>query len=217
VEEVQRTAAAAEARPEVGAQPAVPVAAALPAASATEGHPEPAVAETRPEATAAAPQREIAAAEARSEAAVGTQQEPALAGSSRAVVVEIPDDDSPPPGWDQWVNFPTPSPESQEGALVRRRDGHMVAGGRGHGTEASSSRASRSAPGEGRVDEPPAFADAQEEQQLWGELRDHGAALNRALNEALRIHGGPAWRVFQVRHRCPFSSTPSSSCLFLAA
>jgi hypothetical protein len=112
------------------------------------------------------------------------------------VVVEIPDDDSPPPGWDQWASFPTPSPQSQEGALVRRRDGHMVAGGRGHGAEASSSRAGRSAPREGRVDGPPAFADAQEEQELWGELRDHGVALNRALNEALRIHDGPAWRVF---------------------
>jgi hypothetical protein len=44
-------------------------------------------------------------------------------------VVEIPDDDSPPPGWDQWASFPTLSPESQEGALVRRREGHMVAGG----------------------------------------------------------------------------------------
>jgi hypothetical protein len=152
----------------------------------------------------------------RPEAAVGTQQEPALAGSSRAVAVEIPDDDSSPPGWDEWVNLPMPSPKSQEGVLVRRWDGHMVAGGRGLGVEASSSRAARSAPGEGRVDESPAFADAQEEQQLWGELRDHGAALNRVLNEALRIHGGPAWRVFQVRHRCPFSSTSSSSCLFLA-
>jgi hypothetical protein len=112
------------------------------------------------------------------------------------VVVEIPDDDSPPSGWDQWVSFPTPSPESQERALVRRRDGHMAAGGRGHGAEASSSRVGRSAPGKGHVSDPPAFADAQEEQELWGELRDHGAALNRALNEALRIHGGPAWRVF---------------------
>jgi hypothetical protein len=36
------------------------------------------------------------------------------------------------------------------------------------------------------------------EQELWQELRDHGALLNRALNEALRIHNGPAWRVFQV-------------------
>jgi hypothetical protein len=50
-----------------------------------------------------------------------------------------------------------------------------------------------------------------------GELRDYGAALNRALNEALRIHGSPAWRVFQVRQCCPLSSTSSSSCLFLAA
>jgi regulator of replication initiation timing len=93
----------------------------------------------------------------------------------------------------------------------------MVAGGRGRGAEASSSHAGRSASGEGRVDEPPAFADAQEEQQLWGELRDHGVALNRALNEALQIHGGLAWRVFQVRHCCPFSSILSSLCLFLAA
>jgi hypothetical protein len=43
------------------------------------------------------------------------------------------------------------------------------------------------------------FADAQAEQELWEELRDHGTSLNRALNEALRIHGGPAWRVFLVR------------------
>jgi hypothetical protein len=133
------------------------------------------------------------------------------------VAVEIPDDDSPPPGWDQWVNLPMPSPESQEGVLVRRWDGRMVARGQGLSAEASSSCASRSAPGEGRVDEPPAFADAQEEQQLWGELRDHGATLNRALNEALRIHGGTAWRVFQVRHCCPFCLTSSTSCLFFAA
>jgi hypothetical protein len=133
------------------------------------------------------------------------------------MAVEIPDDDAPPPGWDQWVNLPMPSPESQEGALVRRWDGHMVVGGRGHSAEASSSRAGRSASGEGRVDEPPAFADAQEEQQLWGELRDHGAALNRALDEALWIHGSPAWRVFQVRRCCLFSSISSFSCLFLAA
>jgi hypothetical protein len=93
----------------------------------------------------------------------------------------------------------------------------MVAGGRGHGAEASSSRAGRSAPGEGRVDGPPAFTDAQEEQELWGELRDHGAALNRALNEALRIHGGPAWRVFQVRRRRPLSLISSSSRPILAA
>jgi putative component of toxin-antitoxin plasmid stabilization module len=55
---------------------------------------------------------------------------------------------------------------------------------------------------------PPHFADAQEEQQLLEELHDHGASLNRVLNEALRIHDGPAWRVFQVRRR-------SLTCCFL--
>jgi hypothetical protein len=30
------------------------------------------------------------------------------------------------------------------------------------------------------------------------ELRDHGASLNLALNEALWIHSGPAWRAFHV-------------------
>jgi hypothetical protein len=92
----------------------------------------------------------------------------------------------------------------------------MVEGGQGHGAEASSSRSGRPAPGEGRVDGPPAFVDAQEEQELWGELRDHGAALNRALNEALWIHGGLAWRVFQVRRCRPLSLISSSSRLFLA-
>jgi hypothetical protein len=93
----------------------------------------------------------------------------------------------------------------------------MVAGGSRCGVEASSSRAAPSSLGEERVDEPPAFTDAQEEQQLWAELRDHSASLNRALNEVLRIHGGPAWRVFQVKRCCLFSSISSFSCLFLAA
>jgi hypothetical protein len=37
------------------------------------------------------------------------------------------------------------------------------------------------------------------------------------LNEALRIHGGPAWCVFQVKRCCLFSSISSFLCLFLAA
>jgi hypothetical protein len=61
---------------------------------------------------AAAQRRELAATEARAEGSVEAQQGPAPAGGSRAMVVEIPDDDSPPPGWDQWVSFPTPSPKS---------------------------------------------------------------------------------------------------------
>jgi hypothetical protein len=61
---------------------------------------------------AAASRREPAATEAVAEAPVEAQQGPAPAGSPRTVVVEVPDDDSPPPGWDQWVSFPTLSPES---------------------------------------------------------------------------------------------------------
>jgi hypothetical protein len=89
--------------------------------------------------------------------------------------------------------------------FVELWDGHMVAGGRGNGAEASSSRAGPPASGEERVDEPPShFVDAQEEQRLWEELRDHGASLNRALNKALRIHDGPARHVFQARRSCLF-------------
>jgi hypothetical protein len=94
------------------------------------------------------------------------------------MAVEILDDDAPPPGWDQWVNLPMPSPESQAGALVTRWDAHMVAGGSRRGVEASSSCAAPPGLGEERVDEPPAFADPQEEQQLWAELCDHSASLN---------------------------------------
>jgi hypothetical protein len=98
---------------------------------------------------------------------------------------------------------------------MRRREGHMVAGGRGHGAEASSSRAGRSAPVDGLAGDPPAFADAQGEQELWGELRNHGTALDPALNEVLRIHGGPAWRVFQVGRRRLFLCFSRSYARFL--
>jgi hypothetical protein len=69
------------------------------------------------------------------------------------------------------------------------------------------------------ADAPPAhFVDAQAEQGLWQELRDHGASLNRALNEALRIHSGPAWRVLKnklgfVKFRSSSSRSLSRSCL----
>jgi hypothetical protein len=51
---------------------------------------------------------------------------------------------------------------------------------------------------------PPAhFASAQAKKVPWQEFLDHGASLNWALNEALRIHGGPAWRIFQVSDFSP--------------
>jgi hypothetical protein len=134
---------------------------------------------------------------------------PAPVGGSQAVVVEVPDDDTPPPGWDQWGSLPAPAPEPPVGAVGVRDDGRVTSGRPTDGAEASSSRAVLTAsdgtaarPEQGRecaITPPPHFADAQAEQELWQEFRDHGASLNRAMNEALRVHSGPVWRVFQVR------------------
>jgi hypothetical protein len=134
---------------------------------------------------------------------------PAPADGNQVVVVEVPDDDVPPPGWDQWMSPPAPAPEPPVGVLMMREDGTVMSGCLMHGAGASSSRAALPASGrtEARLEQgrrhasvPPAhFDDAEEEQALWPEFRDHGSSLNRALNEALRIHSGPAWRIFQVR------------------
>jgi hypothetical protein len=93
-----------------------------------------------------------------------------------------------------------------------REDDRVMSGHPTHGAEASSSRVALPASGgiaarleqeEERVNAPPThFSEAQAEQVLWQEFHDHDASLNRALNEALQIHGGPAWRIFQV---CDFS------------
>jgi hypothetical protein len=98
---------------------------------------------------------------------------PALVDDSQAAVVQIPAEDVPPPGWDQWVNLPAPALEPPTGALVVRDDGSVALGRPADGAEASSSRAvlpaSDSAaahPGQERerADAPPAhFASAQAE------------------------------------------------------
>jgi hypothetical protein len=50
-----------------------------------------------------------------------------------------------------------------------------------------------------RTSAPPThFYEARIEQALWQDFRDHGASINNALTEALRVHGGPSWRIFQV-------------------
>jgi hypothetical protein len=123
-------------------------------------------------------------------------------------VVEVPNDDVPPPGWDQWASLPASAPEASTGALVVRDDGGAALGCPADSAGASSSRAALPTSGgpvigteqeQERAGAPPAhFVEDQAEQGLWQELCDHSASLNRALNEALRIHSGPAWRVFQV-------------------
>jgi hypothetical protein len=152
----------AEAQPaEVVAAEALSVAPAAEEAERVQPMAAPVVTEAQPEVVAVAPRQAPAATEAQVEAPVEAAQGPVPTGGSRAEVVEVLDDDSPPPGWDQWGSFPTRSPEPQEGALVRRHEGHMVAGDRGRGAEASSSRAGHPAQVEGSVDDPPAFADAR--------------------------------------------------------
>jgi hypothetical protein len=140
--------------------------------------------------------------------APSTSPVPVPVGGPQVAVAEIPDDDVPPPGWDQWVSQPFSAPEPPTGVLVMREDGCVVSGCPVHGAEASSSRTALPALGgpvahpeqeRERVDVPPAhFASAQAEQALWQEFCDHVASLNRALNEVLWIHGGLAWRIFQV-------------------
>jgi hypothetical protein len=117
--------------------------------------------------------------------------------------VEIPDDDDVlPPGWDQWASALTPAPEAPVGALVARSNAGAALERPADGAGPSSpcgGPAARLEQGQDEADAPPAhFIHAQAEQGLWEELRDHDTSLNRALNEALQIHSGPAWRAFQV-------------------
>jgi hypothetical protein len=135
-------------------------------------------------------------------AAPPTSPAPAAAGSPIAAVVEIPDDNVPPPGWDQWVSPPASALEPPTGALVVRGDVGATLGSPADSAGASSSRARPAARPEQEQEHVGAplahFVDAQAEQGLWQKLYDHSASLNRVLNEALQIHSGPAWRVFQV-------------------
>jgi hypothetical protein len=117
-------------------------------------------------------------------------------------MVEIPDDDAPPPGWGQRENWPAPAPEPAVGVLVMREDGCVMPRHPTHGAEASSSCDGLPAPDVtvARLEQerehasvPPAhFNETHAEQTLWQEFLDHNTSLNNALNEALRIHGGPA-------------------------
>jgi hypothetical protein len=78
-----------------------------------------------------------------------------------------------------------------------REDGCVMPWYPTHGVEASSSRVALPAPDgtaarpeqeRERASAPPAhFSEAQAEQALWQESRDHDASLNNTLNEALWV------------------------------
>jgi hypothetical protein len=96
--------------------------------------------------------------------------------------------------------------------LVMWEGGCVMSPRPAHDAEASTSHAAPLAPdvavacpeqGLHRADAPPAhFKEAQAEQALWQEFRDHGVSINNALTEALRIHGGPSIRLFEVSVFC---------------
>jgi hypothetical protein len=104
------------------------------------------------------------------------------------------------------------SPECVSRVLVMREDSCVMSQCPVHDAEASSSCTVLPAPvaadthserGPGHAGAPPAhFDEAQAEQVLWQEFRDHDASINNALSEALWVHGGPSWRIFQVRVFC---------------
>jgi hypothetical protein len=43
---------------------------------------------------------------------------------------------------------------------------------------------------------------------LWQKISKPRASLNNTLNEALRIHGGPAWQIFRVCISAEWSFLP---------
>jgi hypothetical protein len=95
-------------------------------------------------AAAAEPQEVAAAAMAAMTTAVtapSISPAPVPTSGGQAAVVEVPDDDIPPPGWDQWGSLPAPAPEPPVGALVVRDDARVMSGRLADGAEASSSRA----------------------------------------------------------------------------
>jgi hypothetical protein len=93
-------------------------------------------------AVATGSRQEAAAAAASTTAATTVSAVPPVpvpTTGDRAVMVEIPDDDAPPPGWGQWENWPAPAPEPAAGVLVMREDGRVMPRRLTHGAEPSSS------------------------------------------------------------------------------
>jgi hypothetical protein len=116
----------------------------LQAVMAAEAHQAATVAELRQPSTAAEPQQATMVMTATAGMAVAaplTLSAPTAAGSPQAVVVEVPDDDVPPPGWDQWASLPASAPEPRTGVLVVRGDDGAALGGPANGVGASSSHA----------------------------------------------------------------------------
>jgi hypothetical protein len=83
----------------------------------------------RPTAIATGPQQKAGFAVAATAVVTATMPAPPASAPTAgdcAAVVDIPDDDTPPPGWVQWENRPAPAPEPVAGVLVVRADGCVM-------------------------------------------------------------------------------------------
>jgi hypothetical protein len=125
-------------------QQAVAASEPLRSATAAETRQPTTVTEPRQAATDVEQQQAVMVTTATTAMAVSvpsTPPAPAAAYNPRAAVVEVLDDDVPPPGWDQWPSLPTSAPEASTGVLVVRDDGGAALGCPADGVGASSSHA----------------------------------------------------------------------------
>jgi hypothetical protein len=144
-------------------------------------------------------------------AAAVVSASPALVPTTgdHAAVVDVTDDDAPPTEWGQWETRPASAPER---VLLMREDGCVTSQRSAHDAETSMSHATlptsdvavvRPESGRGHIGTLLAHFDlAQDEQALWQEFQDHGASINNALTEVMRVHGVPSWRILQVGVLC---------------
>jgi hypothetical protein len=108
----------------------------VPRAAAVAGEPP------RNTVVATGPQQEVGAVAATTVAAtaVASVSPSLIPAAGDQAVVDIADDNAPPPGWGQWDNRPASAPEPTVGVLVMREDGCVMAQRPAHDAEASSSR-----------------------------------------------------------------------------
>jgi hypothetical protein len=105
-----------------------------------------------------------------------------------------------------------------------REDCCMMSQRLAHDAKASTSHAAPPAPdvavthpeqGPRRADAPPAHSnEAQAEQALCQEFRDHDVSINNALTEALGIHGGLSIQPFEVSIFCRIGGSLSAFFVF---
>jgi hypothetical protein len=116
---------------------------------------------------------------------------------------------------------PALAPEHVSGVLVMREDDYVMARHPAHDPGASTSHTAppTSNAAVARPEQelrhagssPAHFDEAKAEQALWQEFRDYGASIDNVLTEALQVHGGASFHIFQVCVSCRIRGSFSRS------